>query len=698
MVSLKTKMLSIVTLVVLAIVSLSAVISLNQQKKMIKDIAEQNTVLLSETIKGSITDAMIAGQSDETRRIFSHIASQKLIKTLRIIDESGKVLNSANPSEIGTTAFSSALLAYRNGSQSNGDLTGEHSYTRLSPISNSPVCHHCHEASRSVLGLLEIEPSLDYVQAYLASIKRQTLFSAAVMTLLLVFFICLSLIVYLDRPIRTLISSMEEVEKGQFAATPAITSSTEMNLLSSHFNRMLERLQELIGSTVANERALARAQEKLSNHLEISRMNVQLEQQLREIKQLNISLEERIEEIEEGNYKIADLAGELEDKNETLERAVSRLSTLHSVGLGITSTMDVEALFQLIVKSTSEALLAQVSYIALKNSREGDTFSISSIHGHGNPACTPAKPRGERCSVSSWVTKNRRSILITDIDDFPHFADLPPLGFELRNLISVPLIAKEEVIGTINVANRLGNSPFTSEDMELLMTIAGQASVAIRNASLYDELQKSYLSTIQSLVSAIEASDSYTRGHSERVTCYSLLIARKIELPADRLKVIERAAVLHDIGKIGIDLTLLNKKGILDADEIYNLREHSSIGMKILEPIEFLHDERVCIGQHHERFDGQGYPHRKGADSLLLESRILAIADSFDAMTSDRPYRKAMPTELAVRELRSHAGTQFDPFLVDKFVEALMETGLYRAPASYAEPHFFETCTESYTA
>jgi putative nucleotidyltransferase with HDIG domain len=191
------------------------------------------------------------------------------------------------------------------------------------------------------------------------------------------------------------------------------------------------------------------------------------------------------------------------------------------------------------------------------------------------------------------------------------------------------------------------------------------------------------MNTIHALVSAIEASDSYTRGHSERVTRYSVALAKKLGLPQERLKIIERAAILHDIGKIGVDLTLLHKQGRLTPEDIIDLQQHPVIGMKILEPIEFLYDVRLCIGQHHERYDGRGYPNSLPSEHLLLESRILAIADSFDAMTSDRPYRKALPPDLALRELMENAGSQFDPALVPHFVE-LLQNGTF--PVLHIEP------------
>jgi len=314
-------------------------------------------------------------------------------------------------------------------------------------------------------------------------------------------------------------------------------------------------------------------------------------------------------------------------------------------------------------------------------------MNVTNLIGSGKLLAPSTSISMKESSVSTWVINNRRPILIADINDMPQFARFSELGYERKSLICAPLIVKEEIIGTISVVNKTDNSRFNRDEMEMLSTIAAQAAIAIKNATLYEEQQQTYLNTIQALVSAIEASDSYTRGHSERVTRYSLEIGRRLNLSADRMQILERAAILHDIGKIGVDLSLLHKEGKLTPSYIRNLQQHPLIGMNILEPIEFLHDVRVCIGQHHERYDGMGYPNRIGKEEQLLEARILAVADAFDAMTSDRPYRKALSLDVAVTELHDNAGSQFDPELVGLFSRVIEEGVFFHSRISPTQLH-----------
>jgi len=669
--------------IVFAIIAAAALINMQLQNK-IAGITKQNALMVAETIKYGVVNAMRSKHVEDVQNMLASMKSQESIKVLRIFDTSGKILSSSDKGEIGKMVGNSELTSLISGGYNHNDIQpGDNGvFITTSLIRNSGDCRGCHASSGEILGVLEVGFGMDFLQAFFANIRNISFISAALTILLITVTITIFLIYYVDKPIRQLIYSMQQVEKGDFETKPVITSSDEMKLLFEKHNRMVERMKEQMDTAISHERALARAQEKLAHHREINNMNEKLEIQLQEIEDLNINLEERIEEIEGANHKITDLAKDLEKKNLNLEKAVAKLSTLHKVGLAINSTMDINRLFNLIVKITTETLNAQIGYIILTN-KEESLLKVTTLLGHGvilSPEGTelPMKPS----NVSTWVIKNRKPILIADINEAPEFDRISSMGYERKTLICAPLMTKDEIIGTITVVNKRDNSVYSNEELELLNTIAAQASIAIKNAKLYDEQQKIYMNTIHALVSAIEASDSYTRGHSERVTRYSIELAKKLNLPQDRLKVIERAAILHDIGKIGIDLNLLHKKDKLTPADIFDLQQHPVIGMNILEPIEFLHDVRICIGQHHERYDGQGYPYNVPADRLLVESRILAIADAFDAMTSDRPYRKALPVNEAMRELIDNAGGQFDPELVPQFIE-LLNSGIFSFHDTY---------------
>lgn len=668
--SLKVKILGTVCLLIVVILTAATYLNFRQQKQLVHKITDSNIHVLNETIKSSISDAMRSGRSDEVRSILSKLSTSGHISSIRILDPDGLILNSAQPSEIGSQIPKEDMSVLKRGDST--ILDNLQTFTSISLIKNSPACHGCHNPASEVLGILQVNISIEYLRSYLASMRNNEIVSTVAIILLIIITISTILYLYVDKPIRNLISSMRQVENGDFNTRINISSSTEMNLLGNHYNHMVTELNSVMNTAISHERDLAVAQGKLAHHREVHQLNQKLEAQINEIEALNITLEERIEEIEEANYKIADLAGELEDKNTNLEKVVARLSTLYKVGLAINSNMENENIFRLIVDTTSETLNAKIGYIIIHD-KQKNAMRVDTIVGHdempSGELYLPIKPT----SVSGWVINNAKPLLISDINDAPQFDRFSALGYERKTLICAPLVVKDEIIGTITVVNKNDGSTYTNEDLGLLTTIAAQASIAIKNAMLYEDQQRTYLNTIHALVSAIEASDSYTRGHSERVTRYSLAIAKKLGLSAERLKIMERAAILHDIGKIGINVSLLHKVERLTSEDVLDLQQHPNIGIKILEPIEFLNDVRLCIAQHHERFDGKGYPSGMAGEELLLESRILAIADSFDAMTSDRPYRKALHMEIAIKELVDHAGTQFDPTIVPHFVELLRQ-------------------------
>lgn len=665
-----------VALIVVAVISFVSWHHYRNQKAVVEKIIEKSSLVLSEAIASNIQSSMKDGHTTEINTILHDIKIQDDVKELRIIDLKGIVIHSADKNDIGMELSAEEREKIFNTTQSHFYFTNKKnnidSYTR---ILNNPECHVCHDARKPVIAMIETEISLDDLTKYMAIEKRNAIISAAMMILLTIGSIFIFMTLYVDRPVHSLIADMQQIKLGNFDVSSSIQSSNEMRTLSLHFNSMTSTLKDLMHTTVINERELARAEEKLSYHHDTQLMNQKLEEQLGEIENLNITLEERIEEVELANFTIADLAAELEQKNSNLEHAIDRLSTIYKIGLAINSTMDIDRLFSLIVRSTTTTLAAQIGHIILYD-KEQQTLNVTNLIGNKKLITAQKIVKMKDSGVSTWVINNRQPLLIADINLTPQFDRFSELGYERKTLICAPLMVMDEIIGTISVVNKSDNSQFFAYELEMLTTIAAQAAIAIKNATRYDEQQQTYLNTIQALVTAIEASDSYTKGHSERVTRYSVEIGRRFNLSSDRLQILERAAILHDIGKIGIDLSLLHKEGKLSAHDIKELQLHPVIGMKILEPIDFLKDVRTCIGQHHERYDGMGYPNRVKHVDQLLESRIIGVADAFDAMTSDRPYRKALTLDNAFSELTENSGSQFDPAVVDIFT-AILEEGFF---------------------
>ncbi|MHB1390931.1 MAG: HD domain-containing phosphohydrolase [Thermoleophilia bacterium] len=233
------------------------------------------------------------------------------------------------------------------------------------------------------------------------------------------------------------------------------------------------------------------------------------------------------------------------------------------------------------------------------------------------------------------------------------------------------LASRGKLLGLIAVSSGRRNAFSKPGQMELFIDITNQASVAIDNAEMYKQLEATFWSTIRSLAEAIDAKDSYTRGHSDRVADYAEGLARRLKMEEDMLNAVRCAGYLHDTGKIGIPDAILLKPGKLTESEYTQIMNHPILSHKIIEPVDFPYDVKPLVRHHHERIDGSGYPDGLIGDEIPLGARIIGIADAFEAMTSDRPYRKALSFAAATEELKRGAGTQFDELLVSEFLEYL---------------------------
>jgi response regulator RpfG family c-di-GMP phosphodiesterase len=243
-----------------------------------------------------------------------------------------------------------------------------------------------------------------------------------------------------------------------------------------------------------------------------------------------------------------------------------------------------------------------------------------------------------------------------------------PPSLPLYSFVAVPLRIQQRMIGFISLASFTKGRKFDEGQRKLLSIIASRAAAAIENARLYEDLQATFQQTIEGLAKALDKMDRYTAGHSDRVALYATYLAVELGLSPKDVEIVRQSALMHDIGKIGCVLNL-NKPGKLTNDEYEVFKKHPTYGRDILDPIKFLHPLIPGVHLHHERWDGRGYPLKLKGGEIPLMARIIAVADTYDAMTSDRSYRRALPHEVAVAEIERCSATQFDPDIAASFTE-----------------------------
>jgi len=270
----------------------------------------------------------------------------------------------------------------------------------------------------------------------------------------------------------------------------------------------------------------------------------------------------------------------------------------------------------------------------------------------------------------------------------------------LVSFCSIPLKLKGRIIGMLNAYSYTKGAKFSEGQRKMLYVLGSRAAVSIENARLYESLvdtnedlihanvslEENFKQTIIGFAHALEESDRYTRGHSERVATYARLIAVGLHLPNEEIETVVKSGLLHDVGKIGIRNDRLNKPGKLTPEELAMFRSHPAKGKRILEPIPFMRDIVPGCYCHHEAWDGSGYPQGVSADKIPLIGRVVAVADAYDAMTTDRAYRKALPHVIACGEMERCSGTQFDPEIVRVFLAHIEDYRKAEAAAGRAIP------------
>jgi len=360
------------------------------------------------------------------------------------------------------------------------------------------------------------------------------------------------------------------------------------------------------------------------------------------------------------------------------QRLLNGLKNIFSMSQTLTRLVPLNELMEKVGASLFEIFAAAENVVILLYNEEKKKFLPTYA------ACRDPK-REPSMNISSTVM-NRAinegcTIIASDTQQDAALAQSDSIiGFAVKSVICAPLISGDKPLGAIYIDNRMQNINYDELDAEVVSAFANQCAVAIENSFLCDTLQTHYHQTLQSFVNAIEAKDPYTKGHTARVSKYAVGLAIAFGMDKRMVERIRTAADLHDIGKIGVKEGIINKPGKLTDTEYSSVKDHVEMGEKILQPITYLQDVLPYIRGHHERWDGSGYPDGLKGEDCPLQARMLAVADVFDAMTSQRSYNKPLTFMEALDKIKSLSGKQFDPAVVDAFEKYVTEKLMLEEP------------------
>jgi len=361
------------------------------------------------------------------------------------------------------------------------------------------------------------------------------------------------------------------------------------------------------------------------------------------------------------NKELEQKIDELESSRQLVKRLLSR------IGTAINSYEGIDNLLNLIIEHTAAAVGAEMGHLMLVDGEKEDLYVKTSWCNDGqvaNPALRIKLGEG----VPGWVAKESRPMRSSSKAMALGFSDT---AHEETAVLSVPLKLRDHPMGVITVLRGDPSRAFTEDDELLLTSIGSQVAVAIENYRLNLNVERTYMETIMALALAVEAKDPYSAGHSKRVGFYALQIGEVLGFDEEILRTLSDAGILHDIGKIGIKDEILMKPGSLTPDEWKIMQQHPLIGEAIVKPVRSLSKVVALVRHHHERYDGTGYPSGLKGEEIPIGARILAVADGYDSMITDRPYRKRFSLEETKAELRRNIGTQYDPAIVDAFFKVL---------------------------
>jgi HD-GYP domain-containing protein (c-di-GMP phosphodiesterase class II) len=352
----------------------------------------------------------------------------------------------------------------------------------------------------------------------------------------------------------------------------------------------------------------------------------------------------------------------------------ARLTYLYQTGEHVRSSLDMQDVLSLIVRDS--ALLAQGQYSMVCLVDQGGVLMSRATYDRKQDSVAL-----HRTEISDWLFHRTLGTGETNVISPWKGTYKRVFGMDIEapmSLACVPMTLRSKVTGVIAVLRKASAESFSGTETKMLEELAAQSAMAVEQANLFakvrsyaSELELSYDHTLKALSAALDAKDAATEGHSERVANLTMAMAREMKVPENKLTDIHRGALLHDVGKIGVPDAVLRKPRTLSNREWQAMQRHPLLAGILVSKVGFLEGALPILLYHHERFDGKGYPFGLSGERIPLEARIFAVVDAYDAMTSDRPYRKALPHEQTVREIAQQSGTQFDPAVVEAFLRVM---------------------------
>jgi HD-GYP domain-containing protein (c-di-GMP phosphodiesterase class II) len=363
--------------------------------------------------------------------------------------------------------------------------------------------------------------------------------------------------------------------------------------------------------------------------------------------------------------RLSSMEGELDSLSGQLANTYEELSLIYQISGGMRINRRANDFFKQACLDVLEVMGVQGMGVALS----GDAAQRQEPVLYGPLSLPPGTVHRLADELMPVLFHRKSPLLINDLakDKTFHW-----LSEHSKHLLAVPLQRQDQVLGCLFALDKI-HGDFDSQDSKLLNSIANESAIYLENAMLFDDVHGLMMGLLHSLTSAVDAKDAYTCGHSERVAAISKQLTLEAGLPDALAERVYMAGLLHDVGKIGVPESVLQKTGRLTPEEFEQMKRHPQIGARILRDVKQISDLIPGVLHHHERFDGQGYPNGLTGENIPIMGRIICLADCFDAMTSNRTYRKALPLEVALTEIRRCSGTQFDPVLTESFLKITPE-------------------------